>query len=449
MKIVIVGAGEVGFQIAEQLIAENKDVVIIEQDSERVKYASNHLDCIVLQAEGNNIEILKEAGISKADYFISVTNSDEVNMIACGLVSSEFERPYKIARVRNLDYSRAKIFEKSFLGIDCIVNPEVEAAKVIANTVEYGASSDIMLFEKTDIQMRNIFIDEHSQLKNRALKDIKKSLKEDFLIGCISRQENIIIPSGKTIIRENDNVYLFATKKKLEEVFAKVGRSKTEIKNVIIVGGGRIGKYVAAYLIKQKRNVKIIDSNTRNCIELAEDFPEALVINGDISDEDIFEDEQLHSYDLIITTTNNQELNILAAIYAKTLGIKRAIPIVTKTNYLTIASNLGIDATISPKNSSVDTILKVIRKGNIKTIHSIFGGKAEVIEFSLENSSFENGKAIKELKIPENTLIVSVSRGRDNYIPGGDFVIQNGDDIIIITPQESISKVEDIFTSHQ
>jgi len=448
MKIVIVGSGEVGFHIAEQLIAENKDVVIIEKNADNVKHISNHLDCIVLHGEGNNIEILKEAEIHKADFFISVTDSDEVNMIACALVSSEFPNIYKIARVRNLDYSKAKIFEKPFLGIDYIVNPEVEAAKLIANTVKYGALSDVILFEKTDVQMRNIVVHEDSIFLNKSLKDITKKLKGDFLIGCISRKDKIIIPSGNTIIRENDNLYFFATKNNLDILFSKIGRLKKEIKNIIIIGGGKIGKYIAHYLINQKRKITIIDQNYENCKLLAEKFPKALVIHGDISDENIFEDEQLYKYDLIITTTHNQELNIVAAIYAKTLGLKRSIALVTKRNYLAIASNLGIDVTVSPKSSSVDTILKVIRKGKIKSIHSIFDGKAEVIELFFDNSSIGIDPTIREVNLPENSLIVSVTRGNESYIPHGDFILQNGDSIIIISSTESISKIENIFINN-
>lgn len=202
MRIVIVGAGAVGFQLAAQLVEENKDVVIIEQNPEIAKHASNHLDCIVINGEGNNLEILKRAGIEKADFFLSVTDSDEVNMISCALVASEFNVPHKIARVRNLDYSRVKNFENVFLGIDYIVNPEVEAAKEIAANVMYGATSEIMLFSNSSVQMRNVVIDSTSFFKDRSLKDIKISLKKDFLISCIVRQDQVIIPSGDTILKE-------------------------------------------------------------------------------------------------------------------------------------------------------------------------------------------------------------------------------------------------------
>ncbi|MBN2041302.1 MAG: Trk system potassium transporter TrkA [Spirochaetes bacterium] len=447
MQIVIVGAGAVGFQLAAQLIEENKDVVIIEQNPDVAKHAANHLDCIVINGEGNNTRILQRAGIEKADFFLSVTDSDEVNMISCALVASEFNVPNKIARVRNLDYSKVRNFKNVFLGIDYIVNPEVEAAKEIAENVMYGATSDIVLFSNTNVQMRNMVVNSSSFFKDKTLQQIKESLKKDFLISCVVRQDQVIIPSGKTVIKENDNIYFVATQSILEKVFSDLGRNALNIKNVVIVGGGRIGRYTARYLLEQQRNIKIIDSDYENCKLLAEEFPKTIIINSDISDRDIFEEEQLQSYDLIVTTTNNQELNILAAIYAKTFGIKRSIALVTRKNYLSIASNLGIDSIVSPKRSTVDTILKFVRKGNIKSVHSILTGKAEVIEFSVDKDVSISGKAIRDIRLPENTLIVAVSRGDHSYIPDGNFQIMEGDSIVTITTKSSVPELEEIFNS--
>ncbi len=447
MKIVIHGAGAVGFQIAEQLISENKDVVIIEKNPEVAKNVANHLDCIVINDEGTNPKVLKNAGIKRADFFISVTGSDEINMISCAIVSNEFNVPYKIATVRNLDYSMVKDFENKFLGIDYFVNPDLEAAKEIVENIEHGVTSDIMFFDQSDIQMRNIVIDDKSQFNGKSLQQIKGSVKEDFLIGCIIRQNNVIIPSGSTIIKEHDNIYFVGIEKNLENIMIESGKSAVKIKNVIIVGGGRVGRYVTKYLIKQRRNLKIIDSDHENCKLLANEFPKATIINSDISDRNIFEEEQLHAYDLIVTCTKNQELNILAAIYAKTFGIKRAIALVTRSNYLTIASNLDIDSTVSPKRSSVDSILKFIKRGNIKSIHSILTGKAEVIEFSMNNGNSISGKAIKEIKMPDNSLILAVTRNKTSLIPDGNFIVQAGDAIVVISSNESINDIESLFNN--
>ncbi len=447
MKVVILGAGVVGFQIASILISEGKDVVLIENNIERAKYASQHLDCIVLNEEGNNLLTLKRAGIEKDDYFISVTNSDEVNMVACGLVASEFDVKLKIARVRNLDYSKAKIFEKAFLGIDYIVNPEVESSRQIANTVALGATSDVMLFQDSDLQMRNTLVDSNSFFKNKTVKDIRKSLKERFLIAAVYRDDSFVIPSGNTLIRENDNLYLLASKDNLTKVFMETGRKSQKIDKILIVGGGKIATLITRYLIRTGRSITIIDDDYENCKILSEKFPDALVLRADISEEEIFEEEELHRYDLVITATDNQELNILTSVYAKHIGIPRTIAIITKNSYFNVANKLGIDSCVNPKNSTVDAILKYIRRGNIKSIHRLFNGKAEVIEFTADNTCRLLTKPIKDLEMPEGSLILSVIRNGKVMIPDGNFQIEENDTIVIIVKKQSIAEIEDIFQS--
>ncbi len=447
MNIVILGAGIVGSQVAGQLISEGHDVVLIEKSSERAKYASTHLDCMVINEEGNNLDTLRKARIERADFFLSVADSDEVNMIACGLVESEFDVPIKIARVRNLDYSRARIVEKSFLGIDFIVNSEVETARLIANTVGLGATSDVMLFENTDVLMRNYIIDKKSFFKNRQIKNIKGSIKikDKFLIAGISRADEFIIPTGDTTMREGDNVYILATKQTLTKIFIESGKKSEKFEKILIVGGGRIGTLVASYLIRTGRKITVIDPDYERCKLLAEQFPDALILNVDISDEDIFDEEKLYKYDLVITTTNQQELNILTAAYSKSLGIRRAVALVNQTNYLPISSQLGIDVTVSPKNSTVDAIMKFIRRGNIKSVHSLFHGRAEVIEFSISEKSGLIGKSLKEIELPPDCLILTIIRGSINEIPDGNFKILADDAVITIVKKASIPDLEEVF----
>lgn len=446
MNAVILGAGVVGFQIASSLIDEGRDVVVIEKDPERARHISNHLDCIVINEEGNNVVTLRRAGIEKADLFISVTNSDEVNMIACAIVSSEFNVPVKIARVRNLDYSQAKIFEESFLGIDYIVNSEVETSMAIVNTIHYGAISDVMLFENSSMQIRNFTIDENSLFNNRSLKELRITLDIPFLVAGISRNDTFIIPTGDTRLQTGDNVYILAREEFTPELHSRTKDKEQKLERIVIVGGGKIGRLVAKYLLDSKRKITIIDNDYDHCKLLSEQFPSALVLHSDISDEGIFEEEQLNSYDLIVTTTNNQELNLLTAVYAKSIGLKRSIALVTKSNYLTIASSLEVDSTVSPKMSTVDAILKYIRRGNIRSVHSLFDGKAQVIEFSLDTTSRSINKKIMELRFPEDSLILSVIRNGIDHIPLGQFELKAGDTVIAIAGKNSITKLEDLFT---
>lgn len=464
MKIVIVGAGTVGFQIARQLIYEKKNVVLLERDPRVAKHASNYLDCMVINDEGNNLQVLKKAGIEKADFFIAVTDSDEVNMISCGLISSEMNIPFKIARVRNLDYSTTQISSSPFLGIDHIVNPEIEASKVITRSIEHGAISDILYFEKTRFQMRNVTIPDDSSFVGENLKEIKAHSRLDFLVAFILRDHDYIIPSGETVVQAGDNMYIVAPRESLEKLFVQTGKLKSKLNRFVVVGGGKIGSYVADHLLKQqkgdlsfmnrvaqslvqkwRRNVVIVEKDTEKCNILSQRFHDALIINEDISDEGIYEEGNFTDYDLIITTTDNQELNIITAVYAKTLGIKRSIAVVNKNSYVNIAQNLDIDVTVSQNASMVNSILKLIRKGNIKNIYSFLDGKVEVIELSVEGSE-RSGSRIKDIKLPPQTLIVSVTRGEKNILPDGNCTIENGDHIIVIAQKESITKIENIFT---
>ena len=447
MNIVILGAGVVGYQIASQLITEGHNVVIIEKNAERARYVDNHLDCIVLNDEGNSIATLQKAGIEKAECFLSVVDSDEVNMIACGIVESEFNVPVKIARVRNIDYSRAKIFEKSFLGIDFVVNPEIETARQIANSVALGAMSDVMLFENSDVEIRNYQVNSKSFFKNRTLVDIRKTINPDgkFLIAGIVRGNDFIIPSGNTVIMEDDIAYIIASRKTLTKLFIEAGKKRVNIDKILIVGGGRIGSLATRYLIRTGVKITVIDQNYETCKTLAEKYPDALIINADISDETIFEEENLGAHDLIITTTENQELNILNAAYGKNMGIEKAIAVVNHPNYMIISNKLGIDVTVSPRNSTVDTIIKYIRRGEIKSIHTLFGDRAEVIEFSISDKSEIIGIPIKDIKMPPDSLILTVVRNKINEIPDGNFIVLKGDIVITIAKRESIQALEKVF----
>ncbi|MFP4561745.1 MAG: Trk system potassium transport protein TrkA [Spirochaetia bacterium] len=465
MKIIIVGASNVGIQIARQLISENKDVVIIDRDPERIKLAQNSLDCMVVQGEANRWEVLNQSGVNEAEFFIAVTESDEMNLIACGMVSSEFKTPYKIARVRNFDYSASKIAGHTFLGINFVVNPEIEAAKAIVRSVEHGAISDIMFFEDSSFQMRSIVVSEGSFFSGKSVQEIKAQIQAEFIIAVIIRDNDYIIPSGGTFVITGDTLYLIASPDILDAMFSWAGKQRVDIRKIIIVGGGRIGTYVLQHLLdrhpngkkrilgklfgpflnRQKRNIVLIDKDFEQCKLLAEEFPEILVQYGDISEEGFLEDGDLVNYDLLIATTGNQELNLVTSLYAKSLGIGRTVALVKKNNFMHIAQHLAVDTTISLNNSMVNSILKYLRRGNIKNIHAILGGKLEIIEASCEEGCTLVGQKIKDLKLPYDTLIIFISREKENIIPTGEVTIEYGDHIVLLTRKESIKKLDRIF----
>lgn len=467
MKKIIVGAGNVGLQLAKKLIDEKHDVVIIERNIDKVRQASGNLDCMVVHGEANSKETLREASIQEADFFISVTESDELNMIACGMVASEFNVPFKIARVRNFEYTSSSIAQKPFLGIDYIVNPEVEAARAILRSVEHGATSDIINFEGTSFQMRTMVINEYSRFRDRRLEEVKQEVQYDFIVAVIVRENGYIIPQGDTVIRERDTLYLIGTKEHLQTAFETEGKPREDLKRIVIVGGGRIGSYVTRHLIKsgdkesfisrmlesfiprQKRNIVIIEGDYERSKQLAEEFPQALVLYGDVSDEGILEENNLSDYDLLISATGNQELNLVTSMYGKSIGIKRSIALVNKNDFLKMASKLNIDTTISMNNAVVNSILKLVRRGTVHSIHAVSGGNLEVIELSVEPGSRVENKLIKDIKLPYHSLLLFISRGDDNYLPHGNDMLLPNDTIVLITRKENINKLDQLFAKVQ
>jgi trk/ktr system potassium uptake protein len=466
MKVVIVGAGVVGLQIAKQLIDEKKDVVLIERDPERARIATNRLDCMVINKPGNSLEALREAGASTADFFIAVTDSDEVNLISCVLVGGEDSGPFKVARVRNIDYSSTPVADEGFLGINFVVNPEVVAAETIIRTIEHGAISDIMFFEESGAQMRHLTVDADSPIVNRKLSDIAPAFGVTFLVAVVLRDNDFLIPSGETVVNPGDILYIVATEESFEVLYRKLGTEKMDLRRIVIVGGGKIGAMIAAHLLDgqkksggvikrlmkvfsddRRRNVKIVDRDYARCKELSQQLPGALVINADVSDEGVFEEEHFANADLIIAVTGNQELNLVTAVYAKTLGIKRSVALVSKTNYIRVASQLGIDVPVSLKNSVVNTILKLIRKGTVRSVHSISEGSLEVMEISVDHNSVAADKRISDVRLPHGALVVSVLRDDQTIIPDGEYVLQGGDHIIVIAGIEFIERIQTLFTA--
>jgi trk system potassium uptake protein TrkA len=444
MKIVIIGAGEVGVGIARQMISEAKDVVIIDRDPNMVKYASSNLDCLVLKGEGTSLDVLNEAGVASADIFIAATTSDEVNLIACFIVASEYNIPVKIARVRNSEYTASRAFNTKLAGVDYLVNTDQEAAMEISHTVQQGAGSSITVFENTDAQLRDWYVEEGSFFEGKSLQELRLAIKEDFVIAGAVRDGKLFIPQGGFVPQLGDLLYIAALKKTFSRIAKKAGYKTDRLKQVAIVGGNSVGAAVAEYLESKGRSVVLIDKDYETCKLLADRLPDVRVLNADISDAELFKEEDIGGMDVIVSATANEELNIISGVYAKTLGVKRAIAVVQKTSYLSIAAKVGIDSIISPKFSAINAILKFIRRG-VQSVHSIFDGQAEAIQAHIPENSKLCNISLKELELPQDCLIVAVQRRMKTIIPDGTTVIKPGDDVIIFVGRQSIPELEELL----
>ncbi|MDR0721867.1 MAG: NAD-binding protein [Treponema sp.] len=484
MRIIIVGAGLVGTQLSRSLIQEKHDVSLIESHEERARYVSNRLDCLVVHDEGNSLSALGDAGIAKAHALVCVTGSDEVNMLICGLAASRYPDLLKIARVRNDEYIRLNRSGERILGIDRFVHPDVEAARYALNAIEHGAIGDILAFANTSYQLGSVDIAPGSVFDGFSLKNFRSLIKGESLVTLLERQEESILPSGITVLTKGDRIHVLAKEKDLHEVFKCAGRSEQSLRKIGIVGGGRVGTLIAEGLLypdqdrnrkanltaeisppllgaskkrpsffsflkrllpKSMRRVIIIEQDYGLCKDLAARFPEALILNEDISDESFVAEERITDLDLIVTATGHQELNIITAIYLKSRGVRRAVALVTGSGYGTIARQLGVDVVIPMKSVVVDSILSHLMRSGVKGIHRIGDGNIDIIELEIEKGAPVVDKPITVFRLSAGGLLLLVNRGADSFIPKGDYCFKVGDHIILIAKKGGEKEIEKLF----
>ena len=337
---------------------------------------------------------------------------------------------------------------RPFLGADYIINPEIEAAKQLAEIIDKGAATDVLTFQGMDITVRGNIVGKNSIFAGKKLSRIKSEIKRKFVAAFIKRDSEDIIPSGDTVVKEGDNIYIVADNETMNHILSKEGEKVFEVEKALIVGTTRVARNLMRTLVQKKMDMTIVVSDYEEAKEISKIFPEVLVLNGDVRDEKIFEEENLGNYDLIVTVTENQELNVLTSLYSKSIGIKRAVATVNKPNYISIAKKLGVDVTVSPKRSAVDAILKFIRKGQIKTFYSLFEGDAEAIEFIIPENCKVNGKTLQEIKMPKDSIVAAATRGLGSIVPDGKYRIMRGDHLVVVYKSSSASKIESLFSGN-
>ena len=497
MRIIIVGAGLVGTQLARYLIEEKHDIALIESNEERARHVSNRLDCMVLHDEGNSISALEAAGVEKADALICVTDSDEVNMIICGLAARN-AKLLKIARVRNDEYIKRN-FQYQLdakntapLGIDFFIHPDVEAARSALDAIEHGAVGNILSFSDTPFEIGTMDIKPGSAFDGFFLKDLRTLIQGDSLIILIERKGESILPMGTTQLFAGDRIYFLSKEAELSEGFKLSGYMEKPIHKIGIVGGGRLGSLIAAGLLGKERRkpnekreavdteeaaagkrkktssilaflktlvprglrkVMIIEQDKGICKELASRFPDALVLNEDISDESFITEEKIDDLDLIVTATDHQELNIITAVYLKSRGVSRAIAVVNSTGYAAIAKQLGVDVVIPQKTVVVDSILSkligitgISGGRGIKGVHSLGEGNVDILEIEIIPGCRAEGQSLIDFHLPEGALVMLVNRKtEEDFIPHGDYVYTAGHRLFVIARNGTEMEINGIF----
>lgn len=445
MHVIIVGAGEVGYQIAKFLTLEGVDVTVIDQDRAKLRRISEELDVAVIEGGGGDPSVLKEAEAEKADILLAVTNSDETNMIACLLGKAMFKIPRKIARIRNPDYFFNKnLLSPENLDIDPAINPELEVAKAITRLLEIPFATEVEDFEEGSAKVIGFKVESGNPIIGKSLKDLKEESRENFIIGIIERDEKVIIPSGKETIKAGDIIYLPTRKTDIAEIAEALKVSKRPSKRVMIAGGGRIGYYIAS-MMEGKADIKIIEKDPERCKFLAGSLGRTLILQGDCADQALLLEENIENMDIFVAVTNNEELNIMSSLLARKLGVKKSIVIVNRMDYIPLAHSLGLQAVLSPRLITASSILRYVRRGDILSLTAIAEDKAEIIESRVGETSVLKDRVLKDAKLPVNTLIGMIIRDDGMIIPSGSDIIRKGDKLIIFTLRESIKEVEKIL----
>lgn len=443
LKIIIIGAGKVGCQIAKTLSSENHDVTLIEKNDTIRQSAQNNLDVLTILGNGANVRTLEEAGIKQADMVIAVTSSDEVNMIAC-MTAKQFGVPQKIARIRNPEYLYANALSREKLGIDLTINPERATAREIVKLLKSPINvAQVQSFAGGKVQLFELKVEDSFPFINQQLKSI--IFKYPILVAAIFRNDKIIIPNGEEKITVGDNLYILIKKDYfagLNEIF---NQKPLNMQNVMILGGSRIGIQTALILAKLGINTKLIERDKERCEKIAEKLPHTLVINGDGTNIDLLKSEGIETIDGFVAVTGFDEDNLLVALLAKHLGTKKVIAKVDRTNYIPILEKIGVDAVVNPRMTTASAILRFIRRGKIISLTLLKEGEAEVIELIVSPHSKIINKPLKKANLPRNSIIGAIVRQDKVIIPHGDDIIQPEDKIIIFALSSDIKKIEKIF----
>lgn len=441
MRIYIIGAGKVGFSIAELLSEEEHDVYVIEEDQDRADIINEKLDVQVIIGNGASPDLQDRIGTANADLVIAVTDSDEVNMLACMFAKQKGVK-ITVARVRNVEYAIDQALKRNqALDIDLFINPEQVTANAITEHIRIPEARSINFFDEKQVMMLELDVIENSPILGLCIKDIVS--RHPFLITAILRNDEIIIPGGSDVIQLSDSIFIIARTLHMNEVEQDLGFRRKKVENVMILGGGRLGYYLAENLEPTDIKVKIIEKSYLRCEYLASMLESTVVLNGDASDIDILQDENIQDVDIVVGSTEDDKLNVLVCLLASRLGAKKTIAQIRRSDYLPLIESVGIDVAVSPRTLTSEAILRFVRKGHLQSVAIIETGSAEVMEFDLDgaNKKLAN-KPIMDIDFPKGVIVTSILRGDEVIIPKGHDVMLPGDRVSIFVTKGQIRKME-------
>ena len=451
MNIIILGAGQVGSSVAQNLSSEANDITLVDINVSLLEELSDRLDIQTVVGHASHPDVLRKAGISDADMLVAVTNSDETNIVACQIAHSLFHTPTKIARVRSQEYLKyPELFNNKILPIDVLISPEQLIAEHIQRLIEYPGALQVMDFAGGRARLVGVKAYYGGPLVGHEISDLRKHMPGiDSRVAAIFRHGRGIVPNGNQVIEADDEVFFIAAKKDIRAVMSELRNLDKPIKRIMLAGGGNIGKRLAEAL-ENKYNVKIIERDKRRAKDLSCELNKTIVLLGDTADEDLLQEENIDQMDVFCALTNDDEANILSSMLAKRLGARKVMSLINRHAYVDLMESDGaIDVAISPQQITISGLLAHVRRGDVVSVHSLRRGAAEAIE-AIAHGDSENskvvGKTVEQVGLPEGTTIGAIIRGEEVIMAHHDVLIENDDHLILfLLDKNKFNAVEKLF----
>lgn len=451
MKIIIAGAGEVGFHLAKLLSNESLNIIVLDTNKDKLEKIEAQIDVLTHRGDCTSFKTLSEIGVEESDIFIAVTQLQNTNMMAC-LIAKKAGCKKVIARVTNPEYlERQNTLAMQRAGIDMLISPEQLAANEILNLIEDSVFNEVHSFENGALNLLGIILDEKSSILDQTVKEVAEQYGSQinfmpiFIIRSDENSYETVVPRGDTVYRKGDHVYFIALKTAKEIILKLSGKTHHNLADVMVLGGGRIGMKTARLLKKSNHDVKIIERDRERAYDLADEFHDILILNGDGRDSDLLEEEGISEIDAFIALTGRSETNIMACLLAKSKGVKKTIALVENTDYIHLSQVIGINGFINKKLMTASAIFKHIRKGRVLDVTNLYDLQAEVLEFRVDEGAKICDKKIGSLKFPKQAIVGGIVRNNKGYIPTKDFVIKAFDRVVVFSQPGCINKVEEYF----
>ncbi|HKJ21637.1 MAG TPA: Trk system potassium transporter TrkA [Gammaproteobacteria bacterium] len=450
MKIIILGAGQVGSSVASNLASEANDITVVDSDAQKLQELQDRMDIRTVFGQASHPQVLSRAGAEDADMVIAVTNSDETNMVACQVAYTLFHTPTKIARVRDRGYLiHPELFTQDALPVDVLISPEQLVIEYVQRLIDYPGALQVLAFAGGKVQLVAVRAYYGGPLVGHELRELRKHIPGvDTRVAAIFRRGAPIIPQGDTTIEADDEVFFIAARNDIRTVMSEMRKLDKPVKRVIIAGGGNIGKGLALAL-ESKYHIKLIEHNMERARRISEELDKTIVLHGDAADETLLHDENIEHADIFCAMTNDDEANIVSAMLAKRLGARKVMALINRAAYVDLVESGIIDIAVSPQQATIGSLLAHVRRGDVVVVHSLRRGAAEAIE-AIAHGDFKSskvvGRRIEDIKLPAGITIGAVARGDEVKIAHRDTVIEADDHVILfMVDKRRISDVERLF----